>query len=387
MGQAAALLPRAGYSTDVICVPTNLHKTGEARDFVTAGRPYRIGIVGASSLSGKELSDALAESPLAVYDVVLLDDEVVAGQITTAGDEVSFIQKIDADSFAGVDFVFFAGTPDTTRKYWKTARLAGASIVDMTYALQPESGVVVRGPWAGPSIAGEGRSDPRAQEPDLTTPAVVTAHPAALMLLVVAKRISAKYPVRAISATVFEPASEHGQVAMDELHQQTVSLLSFQTLPRDQYDAQVAFNLLPSLGDASKVKLGAAKQDIVDHYALLSAGKAPELDLQLIQAPVFHGYVVSVMVELQAPATVEQVELAVHGEHVDLVGPESDPPSNLSAAGQADILVRIRTASTVEGPCNRFWLWMAADNLKLAALNAIACANELRRLMPQGKVQ
>jgi aspartate-semialdehyde dehydrogenase len=30
---------------------------------------------------------------------------------------------------------------------------------------------------------------------------------------------------------------------------------------------------------------------------------------------------------------------------------------------------------------------LAADNLKLAALNAIACATELRRLRPSGKVQ
>jgi aspartate-semialdehyde dehydrogenase len=35
----------------------------------------------------------------------------------------------------------------------------------------------------------------------------------------------------------------------------------------------------------------------------------------------------------------------------------------------------------------RFWVWLAADNLKLAALNAIACASELRKLRPQGKVQ
>ena len=35
---------------------------------------------------------------------------------------------------------------------------------------------------------------------------------------------------------------------MDELHQQTVNLLSFQSLPREQYDAQVSFNLLPVAG-------------------------------------------------------------------------------------------------------------------------------------------
>ena len=40
---------------------------------------------------------------------------------------------------------------------------------------------------------------------------------------------------------------------MDELHQQTISLLSFQSIPKETYDAQVAFNLLPVLGEAAKV--------------------------------------------------------------------------------------------------------------------------------------
>ena len=353
-----------------------------------ASRPYRIGIVGASSLAGKELSEALADSPLAGCDFVLLDEED-AGQMTTAGDEVTFIQKIDAESFVGVDFAFFAGDPGATRKHWRTARLAGASIVDMTYALEAEPGVVVRGPWAGlePALHGQGGSELRAQEPDLTTPAVVAAHPAALMLMLVASRLHAKLPVLAMAATVFEPASEHGRAAMDELHQQTVSLLSFQSLPREQYDAQVAFNLLPALGDAAKVKLAATGKRIAGHYAALAAGTAPELALQLIQAPVFHGYVASVLIDLQAPAATEEVEAAIQGAQVDLVGVESDPPSNLSAAGQPDILVRVSTVTDGDELSRRFWLWLAVDNLKLAALNAIACANELRRLRPLGKVQ
>jgi aspartate-semialdehyde dehydrogenase len=114
---------------------------------------------------------------------------------------------------------------------------------------------------------------------------------------------------------------------------------------------------------------------------------APELALQLIQAPVFHGYVASLMVELQRTATMQQVEAAVAGVHVDVVGAESDPPSNLSAAGQPEVLARISAASAGNDRTTRFWLWLAADNLKLAALNAIACAAELGRLRPQGKVQ
>ena len=100
--------------------------------------------------------------------LILLDEEDAAGQVTAAGDEVTFIQKIDAESFAGIDFVFFAGDAETTRKYWKTARLAGASIIDMTYALEGEPGVVVRGPWAecGDAYGGRGASRSAGARPD-----------------------------------------------------------------------------------------------------------------------------------------------------------------------------------------------------------------------------
>jgi aspartate-semialdehyde dehydrogenase len=76
---------------------------------------------------------------------------------------------------------------------------------------------------------------------------------------------------------------------------------------------------------------------------------------------------------------------------MDVVAEESDPPSNLSAAGQEDIMVLVRSsrpdAQAGMASGRRFWLWLAADNLKLSALNAIACANDLKRVRPRGSVQ
>jgi aspartate-semialdehyde dehydrogenase len=345
-------------------------------------REYRIGIVGASSLAGKELSEELATSPLAASDFVLLDVEDVAGQVTAAADEVAFIQRLEASSFERMDFVFFAGGEMVTKKHWQDARRAGASIVDLTHALEGEKDVLVLAPWVA-EVLGEKSLH---GQPDLNTPAVVAAHPVAVMLALVAGRLQTKLTLTGIAATVMEPASEYGREAMDELHQQTVNLLSFQTLPREQYDAQVSFNLLPELGEAAKVKLGATEQRIRRHYADLADGRLPMLALQMVQAPVFHGYVLSVLVELGKDAMANEVEAALAGDHIDVVNEESDPPSNLSAAGQEDIMVRVRSAGEGEKG-TRFWIWLAADNLKLAALNAIACAVELRRLRPLGKVQ
>jgi aspartate-semialdehyde dehydrogenase len=144
--------------------------------------------------------------------------------------------------------------------------------------------------------------------------------------------------VKNVSATVLEPASQYGRAAMDELHQQTVSLLSFQSLPREQYDAQAAFNLLRALGDDARIKLGETEERIEAHYAAALDG-GPALSLQLIHAPVFHGYVASVFVELEEAKTAEEVEISLAGDHVDLIAAESEPPSNLSSVGQDEIMV------------------------------------------------
>ncbi|MBW8749608.1 MAG: segregation protein B, partial [Acidobacteria bacterium] len=79
------------------------------------------------------------------------------------------------------------------------------------------------------------------------------------------------------------------------------------------------------------------------------------------------------------------LERALEGEHVEVLLGDAEPPSNVSAAGRKEILVRLPEDSG--GPVSRVWLWLAADNLKLAAQNAIACAVELEKLRPQGKVQ
>ena len=347
---------------------------------------YRIGIVGATSLLGKELSDELQESLLAASDFVLLDDEEeTAGQVTAIGEEAAFVQKIDSSSFRGMDFVFFSGKEESTRAHWEAVRSAGASIVDLTHALEAEPGVPVRAPFVADAL--RKRSD---GQPSLETAAVVAAHPAAVMLALVAARLEGALGVESFAATVFEPASEHGREAMDELHQQTVNLLSFKDLPREQFDAQVAFNVLPSLGEGARVKLAEAEDRIRRHYGLAGGqlgGGLPALEMQLVQAPVFHGYVASVLLELKTATTAAQVETALTGESVDVITEDSDPPSNLSAAGQEDIMVRVRPTAGAGATSRRFWLWIAADNLKLAALNAVSCANELKRLRPRGKVQ
>ena len=86
---------------------------------------YRIGVVGASSLAGERAERRVGTVSLAASDFVLLDVEEAVGQVTAAADEVSFIQRLEASSFERMDFVFFAGEPETTKKHWQDARRGG----------------------------------------------------------------------------------------------------------------------------------------------------------------------------------------------------------------------------------------------------------------------
>lgn len=340
---------------------------------------YKIAIAGASSLIGRELKEFLTESSLAGARFILLDEDDAQGQIEQIGDEATIIQTLTDDAFERVDFTFFCGSEDQTRRQWRQALRAGSTVFDLTGALDQETGVLVRAPWLG----GEETAV------DLFTPAIVPAHPAALALALILERLKQAAPVRFAAATVMVPASELGRAAMDELHQQTVSLLSFQGLPRAHYDAQAAYNLLSGLGESAKVNLGAIEARIRRHYESLTGGRGPALALQVIHAPVFHGHTFAIAVELEHPLEIAALEEALSGEHVDIILEDTDSPSNLSATGQNDVLVRLHPERGERNPTliSRLWLWAASDNLRIVAQNAIACAMEMRRLRPQGTVQ
>lgn len=340
---------------------------------------YKIAIVGASTLLGRELKDALSESPLAAASFSLLDEADAQGQLDQVGDEVTVIQAISENSFDNMDFTFFCGPESLTRRHWQHALRAGSTVLDLSGALDRETGVVVRAPWLGIDEAAV----------DLFTPAVVPAHPAVIALALLLERLQKATPIRFAAATVLEPASDFGRAAMDELHQQTVNLLSFQSLPRAIYDAQVAYNLLCGMGEGSKVSLPDVEARIRRHYQVLTAGRGPSLAVQVIHAPVFHGYTFSIAVELERPVEIAALEETLTGEHVDLVLEDTDSPSNLAATGQNDILVRLRPESMGRNSnqASRLWLWAAADNLRLSAQNAVLCALDLRQIRPKGPVQ
>jgi aspartate-semialdehyde dehydrogenase len=276
-----------------------------------------------------------------------------------------------------VDFTFFASDEGFTRTTWPMARKAGSDIIDLSYALEKEKGVTLRAPWVERELGS-------APKMDFGAAPVAIAHPAAIVLAVLLLRAQKAGTIAHSVVTAFEPASEHGRRGMDELHEQTVNLLSFQQLPRTVFDAQVAFNLVDRYGEKSLPTLASVEERIQRHFRTIVGGKVPVPSLMLLQAPIFHGHAFSVYIEMKTAVDMDALRAALSGEHVEMAQGFEDSPSNVNAAGQEQIQVALRQDA---GHPNGAWLWAASDNLRIAAVAAVECAEGLIPARPRGKVQ
>ena len=323
-----------------------------------------IALVGSETLIGRELRDVLGQSKLG-FDVRLIaaPDEV-AGKMTETGGEPAIVLKMDREAFEGAGVVLLACSTATARE------VAGlhlpAPCIDLSYALEDAPEARLRAPMVEPH-------DFRVA-PDATQ---IIAHPAAIALALLLGRIHSAFAIARSVVNVFEPASERGLAGIEEMQQQTVNLLSFKPLPKQVFDAQVSYNMLARYGEEAPVALEDVETRIERHLAtlLVNSGGAPVPSLRLIQSPVFHGHSFSLWIEFEMNPGLVALEHVLNESPIDLRESGTEPPNNVGAAGQGGISVG-GVAQDRNNP-RAVWLWMAVDNLRLAAENAVAVVKEV----------
>jgi aspartate-semialdehyde dehydrogenase len=344
-----------------------------------SGHSFRVAIVGASSLPGKELKQVLEDRRFPASDIHLYDESIPAGTLTEAAGEATFIRALEEDSFEGVRFAFFAGAAADAERSWQTAQRAGATVIDLTGALAASGHAAASA--AAPIIAWipsltsvlPPRPAPRAGG---SPRAVAYSSPAAPVIIscTLAAGLEPFAPQR-IVVLLFPPVSEQGEAGVEELESQTANLLTFREIAKPVFDAQVAFNLLAGYGEESKPRLADTRAAIARDVAGYLAGRAPIPAIQLVQAPVFYGYAFAAYAEMASQVPPAKFEAAFANLGVKFGVPGEAAPSNVSVAGESEIhLARIEPDPSVG---NGVWLWGVADNLRLAATNAVRIAEEL----------
>jgi aspartate-semialdehyde dehydrogenase len=334
-----------------------------------------VAIVGGDSLVARELRELLnAAKPSPRLQLIAANVSVPADAppgatavLAALDDEAAVMVPLTAENLDGAQVAFLAGTAASSRRALKINPKGGPRLIDLTGGLEDQPGARLRSPSTELPSATEAQP---ASEGSLH----VIAHPAAIALTMLLSRVAKHAAIRKTTAHIFEPASERGQRGIDELQQQTVAVLSFQKLKTDVFDTQLAFNLLAEYGEEAIEPLDLVEQRLERHLAsLLAAHPAvPMPSLRLVQTPVFHGHSFSVWIEFEATPNLATLASALNNAGID-VRPD-EPPSNAGIAGVSGLAVgAIAIDRNNPKAC---WLWMVADNLKLAAENAVAVAKE-----------
>lgn len=330
----------------------------------TAGRPT-IAIVGGDTLLAREMGELLNDWKPAPRVQLISAAADGAVEIAKAEDEAIVMIPLASESLEGAGVAFLVGSPASSRRTLKLKPKDGPVLIDLTGALEDNPLARLRAPSAEPNSAPS----------SVLSRIQVIAHPASIAIAMLLSKIAARTAIRRSIIHVFEPATERGQRGLDELQQQTVAVLSFKKLNKDVFDAQLAFNLLAQYGEEPLESLDSIAQRLERHLAsLLSAYPAiPMPSLRVLQAPVFHGHSFSIWIEFEENPGAEILSQWLGEADVD-VRPD-EPPNNAGIAGISGLSVG--AISQDHNQPRATWIWMVADNLRLASENALAVAQEM----------
>jgi aspartate-semialdehyde dehydrogenase len=325
----------------------------------------RIVIAGASSLLGMELKSLLEESRFAASDFRLVDEETVAGILTEAGGEPAVIQPVEEDSFNKAWLVFFAGSPAFSKRNIELAKRSGARIVDLSGEFVGQGEAQIWLPKFDELASSAFRLDAKVF-------AIPSAPAEIITRLLVALR---SLKLSALTAVAFQPVSSSaGKAGIEELEAQTGQLLSFQSLGKQVFDAQVAFTMLDRFGVASNQKLQSSLEILRREVRSCLANETPFPALQLLHAPVYYGTTVTACASLDRSADPSEIAKTCASAGFSITSDDA-APSNISSAGEASLQLSAPQGDpSVSGA---WWFWSAADNLRLPAANAVKLAEKL----------
>jgi aspartate-semialdehyde dehydrogenase len=314
----------------------------------------RVALVGSETLLGREIEEVLSRSvPRPRVTPYAASGE---GNFGARDGEGVFVAPLDAAAVGEHRAIVVAGTREGARKAYELAKAISSppKVIDCTGYLENE-------PEARMAATSQAK----------VAWLLIVPHPAAFAIAQVLGKLAQRWKIARGIVNVFEPASERGQRGITELQQQTAGLLAFKALDKKVFDAQLSFNLLAQYGEDAPVKLAGIERRIERDIATLldqpreknQVGSAPMPSVRLVQAPVFHGYSISLWVEFQTDCKTAELGEALASAGIDVRGAEVEAPTNVGAASQSGLLVGdIRMD---QNNSRAAWLWIVCDNLRL----------------------
>jgi len=292
----------------------------------------------AGGFASQAILEKLPESGITPDSLVLLDDESRAGsRYAFAGSYVKSANQYDFDLSNCAVLLM----PEADSELEQAAKSQGCLLV--SHRIQRDSPAVFCSNGQNIEIA-YSETSLRLAGPELSC------------LLPILLELDRLCPIRRVNATLMRSAEFYGKAAVDELASQTVNLLNAREVKAAVYADQIAFNLLPE----------PAESLITDDLGHILGKSSYSNQIQIISAPVFHGFVASIQLDFDANIALKTCKQRLSS--LENVVVKNGPASQISDCNQSFNCV-ISLLEQLPKQSSSLQFWMIADSMRYGIAN------------------
>ncbi|MEE2960965.1 MAG: aspartate-semialdehyde dehydrogenase [Myxococcota bacterium] len=334
-------------------------------------KEFRIAIVGATGLVGREILTVLEERGFPIGELKLLASERSAGQKLDFGDRAIPVEIATPEAFKGIDIALFSAGASVARDLGPKAANAGAIVIDNSSAwrMDPEIPLVV--PEVNPEDIANHKNRGIIANPNCST----------IQMVVALKPLHDKAGLKRVVVSTYQAVSGAGKEAMEELSSQVPLLFAGKDIEPKLFSKQIAFNCIPHIDVFADDDFTKEEWKMILETRKIM--HLPELKIcaTCVRVPVFNGHAESISSEFKTPLSADDAKKILReapGIFLQDVPAENIYPTQTALNGSdATAVGRIRNDPSCE---NGIAFWCVADNLrKGAASNAVQIAEILAR--------
>ena len=325
-----------------------------------------IAIVGATGNVGRKTLEVLEKKELSINNIYLIASSKSAGKKIRFKGEDHEVFDLESFDFSKVKITFFAAGGKISEKFAEKAA-KHCLVIDNSsfYRMDPSVPLIV------PQVNSNHLKN--IKKNIIANPNCSTAQ-----LVIALKPLHDEFVIKRIVVSTYQSVSGGGKAPMDELIEQTKSVLDGKKVKSKNFTKQIAFNAIPHIDVFSddgytkeELKMSNETKKILDEKIDLTA--------TCVRLPISVSHSESVNIQFEKSFTLEKVrDLLNNFDGCKVIDERTDGgyTTPLEAEGKNETFIsRIREDKTINNGLN---LWIVSDNLlRGAALNAVEIAETL----------
>ena len=325
-------------------------------------KEYKLALVGATGVVGREARKVLEEMKLPISKYVFLASSKSAGtKIEFMGKEYE-VQELKENSFdEGFDFAVFSAGGETSKKFSPIASSKGAIVVDNSSAFRMDKDVPLVVPEVNPN--------------DISKNNGIIANPncSTIQAVVPLKVLDDKYKIKRIIYSTYQAVSGAGKKGIEDLENGIEEYKNGTKYELKKFSHPIFNNCLPDIDIALENGYTKEEEKMINETRKILGKPDLAVTATCVRVPVFNSHSESINVEFENEFELEDVIESLKKAEGIIVQDNIENheyPLAVNASGHNEVYVgRIRRDFSVKNGLN---FWCVADNIrKGAATNAL----------------